>query len=276
MMEVIINGAISPLPAASKPLKTEKCWLLNFLACLQYSPFSPPLGDFLSRYHQLPGRWLAMVPIYWEASHNDSHVAAYGQDFQFSEEESYAWFKEIAQFLKEENMGLHYHSANLWLVNVDNKPPLLSIPPSGLQQSMTAVLQQMDATMYWQRLLTELQMFLSNHPLNNLRPNQLPVNGVWVYGEGDLVFSTTKLIKSNDEQLLKAFPQQVKRLSLEIPLKKNTIIVIAENSSFDYEYFLLRYGNQSIHWFWNNAAYATKKRPWWNKWLTGKRSFRAD
>ncbi len=41
---------------------------------------------------------------------------------------------------------------------------------------------------YWPRLMSELQMLLHNHPVNQQRERagQLPVNAVWLWGEGEL------------------------------------------------------------------------------------------
>ena len=129
---------------------------------------------------------------------------------------------------------------------------------------MMPVMQNMDNSMYWQRVMTELQMLLSQHPLNQTRG--LPVNGVWFYGSGPFDFPGKPVILTDDEQLLAAFPEHIKRLDFEQKPEDNAVVIINQY----HESKLLAFaGHASVNWFWNNTAYATAGTRWWRRLFPG-------
>lgn len=256
---IIINDVIDFPPAGSKPLPTQgNCWL-NLLACLGYAPDNPPLGDFLARYHKLDGHWLALTPIHWEASHNNASIIAIGNELGFSEDESRLVFAYVADFMAEQGIQLHYHDAQIWLMNIDDKVPIQSESVWAMRhQPMMSALQQMDGSLYWSRLMTELQMLLSAHPFNQSRKRDYPVNGVWFYG--DAFLDTDLLSKAHvitdDPTLMACFPQMAQAYTPGEPIGKNTILFLTENSNpVNCKY--------PIRWFWNNIACLTTTSAWW-------------
>ncbi|WP_419418479.1 hypothetical protein ACNVED_07890 [Legionella sp. D16C41] len=267
-MDVILNddNKSGIAPENSKPLISQASYELNFLNVLGYEPEKPPLGDFLRQYHRLEGQWLVASPIYWQATHNDAFIIAANNELDLNEEEAHKWFNEVATFLKEEKISLYYHNAYTWLIKVDNKPSLNS-PPVQLimRQSLMPFIEKMDTTLYWQRLFTELQMFLSNHAYNNLRNEKPSINGLWLYGEGQFSLNSKRPILTNDAQLLLVFASQVKSLDFTQVINNKSIVLLKNSNELDNDKFTHQLQGKSVNWFWNNIAYQTVKQHWWNK-----------
>lgn len=178
-MDVVINDVREVVPAKSKPLISQRDYYLNLLTCLGYPPQNPPLGHFLSLYHQLEGRWLIASPIHWQATHNDALILATGKELELTSTQARLWFDALAQFFKEENINMIYHDDCMWLISIDNKPEIFSQSVySMLHQSLMPAFAKMDKTFFWQRLITEIQMYMGSHPLNAQRQEKPIVNGL--------------------------------------------------------------------------------------------------
>ena len=271
-MDVILNDNKHYTPQNSKPLTTYGSLELNLLDSLGYEASNPPLGDFLRQYHQFDGRWLVACPIHWQATHNDALIVASGQELDLSEEESFRWLKEVKNFLAEENFDLHYHNANMWMLRVNDNTPQLKAKPLHLvqHQSLMPFLEEMDDTLYWQRLFTELQMFLSNHPYNEQRQGKLSINGLWIYGSGQFSINLKRTIMTDDSQLLFVFPDKIKPLKLTNPIDNRGIFLIKHVNQINLDDLTNRLSHGRVNWYWNNKAYQIAKLSWWSKLWRGR------
>lgn len=259
-MVVVINGELKAIPEGSTPLAAQQDYLLNLLMITGHDPDNLPLGDLLRSCHNLEGEWLVASPVYWEATHNDAMIVGLGNDLQLSDKESRAWFAETARFLQED-AELFYHDAHTWLMRKTTQPPLHSPPAAKMHNvSMMPALQAMDSGFYWQRLLTELQMFLSAHPLNQQRTDKCPINGLWISGGGHVNFNADKPVFTDDSSLLKTFPQQFHALDQNFKPHKNSIVLIR-----DPEHMPQFPANLTTDWFWNNTAWKIPKTPIWTR-----------
>ncbi len=138
-------------------------------------------------YHKLDGHWLIASPIHWQATHNDAMIIACNETLDLPDAESRLWFSALAEFLVHDKVQLHYHDAYTWLIQFEESPPINARPVHMLlQQPMMQQLQALDATLFWSRFLTENQMFFSEHSLNKARAGRYPINGVWIWDDGDL------------------------------------------------------------------------------------------
>jgi hypothetical protein len=265
-MDIIINNDTEKAPKGSIELITQGNAYLNFLVSLGYEPTAPPIADMLRQYHGLTGKWLMIAPIYWEATHNDAMIIAAGRSLDLTEDESKTWFAAINDFFAEEGLSLYYHNADTWLLKVNDKPSLISVPVHlMINQSIMPALAKMDETLYWQRILTELQMFLTNHPYNKQRENKCPINGVWLYGQGSFDITTTRPIISDDAVLLSRFPTHIKPFVESEPLEKNSII-FRNSQDYHCKEGIKKYATR---WYWNNKAYALPKTHWWQRLFRG-------
>ena len=95
----------------------------------------------------------------------------------------------INTFVKED--GLYFFRDNLdqWFVSGKSATDLESFPPSFLaNRNTSAFMPEGPDSPYWRRLMTELQMLLHTHPVNQVREQRglMPVNSVWFWGGGEL------------------------------------------------------------------------------------------
>lgn len=257
-MDLVINDTLADLPTSATSIAQYGGYWLNILAVINKHKEDLPLGDLLKSIHGLSGQWAVMSPVYWQATHNDAFIVAAGDTLLFAEEESRTLFNAITQFLAEET--LYYHDAYHWLINVDDKPELHSEPPALiLNQSLMPALNRMDSSMYWQRLFTEVQMFLASQ--KDLA--QSMINAFWFYGSGRVTIDDCKTIFTDDVQLLSVYPEKLKPLSNESPVTKHAVWVCTKPRTIPSSLF-----SKPTNWYWNNNAYTLPAQNWWKKLLS--------
>lgn len=267
-MKIIVNGMAKSTPAKNSLLATQSdCWL-NLLACMGNDLRNPPLGQLLAAYHCLAGDWLIVTPIHWEVTHNDAMIIAAGSALTL--ESGQQWYQAVNTFLADEGFSLHFHDDTHWLLKMQDKPTLTSpAVHQVLHQSLMPILADMDKSLYWQRLFTELQMYLTNHPLNEERGELLSINGLWFYGHGKLQFPKGIKIFSDDYVLCQAFPQNIKPLERDLIPQKNTIVLLKNDEHCQLLAAKIEESCMRAEWYWNNIAYETPKKNkilnWWRK-----------
>ena len=258
-MDVIVNGCAVGARGA-RP--SDGNFYTNILTCLGYPPQNPPVADLLRRYHKLEGPWLIASPIHWQATHNDAMIMACDDALALTDDESRGWFAALVEFLKHDPVTLHYHDAYTWLIQFSECPPIGAKPVHGLiQQSMMQHLQALDPTLFWSRFLTENQMFFSEHPLNKEREGRYPVNGVWIWGGGELKERGSRRLICGDEvtrELAGLLSSHVDRYHLGQKISKDAIMLC---SDFD-ELLACQFEKKTVHWYWNDVAYVTKAKGW--------------
>ncbi|MFI4919615.1 MAG: hypothetical protein ACHP65_08670 [Legionellales bacterium] len=257
-MIVIVDADCCALPNESKDVASQGDALLNLLAALEYEPQAPPLADLLKQHHQLKGDWVILSPISWQATHNDAFIEATGKDLQLSDAESKTWFKQFADYFAEDGMALHYHNSQLWLLCVDNKPSLHAKPAHQLiNKPLMPELAQLDASMYWQKLITESQMLLAS------LPNNTAFNGVWLWG-GTKLAGQKPIAVCADEHFFAMAQITSSNVTLydpKLPLKEFQIILLHDYDRLS-EQHKTELKNSSVTWYWNNCGYTLNKRNW--------------
>lgn len=265
MIKIIINAEKSTPPSCTSfelAPSGYSPWLQLMLS-LGFSEAHPPIADFLRQAYGLTGRWILCEPVYWEAGHNDAMLVADARMLAFSEKMAYPLFTAVAEFLAEEGFTLHYHTAHMWLIRVDDKPILQSLPTHMmLNRSLMTIIKELDISSYWQRLMTELQMFLKSYARG-----ALPVNGFWFYGYDDFSFPAKPAIFSNDALLLRAFESHIKVMSFENEKKWDKKAVLFINPYQDHleAQVQAKIGKNKAIWNWNNITYTAPATHWWNR-----------
>jgi len=270
-MDIVINAEIALIPENNTEIPTQGNFYHNLLSCLGYPNDAPPVADLLCKYHDLEGEWLVVSPIHWQATHNDAMIIASGTQLGLSEQDSQLWFKAFKAFVASENMRVHYHDAQTWLLQYEDKPLLTAKPVHLLHhKSMMPELEVLDNTLFWQRFFTESQMFFSAHVLNKNRTDLYPINGVWLWGNGKLEAKTQTQLICADSDLLKladilstkvgdaySLPQATKNsILLYANLNQNTRLVLQKQLQ-----------KNTIRWYWNNLAYQSKPKSWISRFM---------
>ena len=264
-MDLVINSSSEVVPPAEEVLVTQGGFYLNALAVMGYDPNYPPLGDLLRRTKLLQGQWMLVSPMHWEATHNDAMIVASGDELGLDDQYSRIWFAEISQFLAENNLPMVYIDAHNWLINVDKRPPINSPSVRSVQhQSLMPVLKAMDESMYWQRLFTEIQMFMSSHPLNSRRDLDLPVNGLWFWGAGCLSDTTDQTIMTADPVIQDIYKDCLP-LDWQSRVDSKAVILIHQFEPSLLPVLMQFTKMQTVRWYWNNTAYHTWHQRWWQR-----------
>ena len=272
-MDVVINAELVEAPVCSTPLPHQRNYYHHIFSCLLDSSESPPVADLLRKYYGLEGHWLIASPIYWQATHNDAMIVACGQALELSESDSLRWYSALAQFVKPYNINLHYHDAYTRLINVDNLPQITAKSVyTLLHQSLLAEIRALDPTLFWQRFITESQMFFSAHPLNKERGETNPINGIWIWGDGKLLENHLKpLVCQNDEllKLAQLLSTKVSGYSPSAPISKNSLFLFGELNPSELHVLELQSQKHTVRWYWNNIAYLTKPKSWISRLIKG-------
>ncbi|HBI21160.1 MAG TPA: hypothetical protein DDY37_00995 [Legionella sp.] len=252
-MDIIINATIDAAPEGSVPIPAQGNYYHHLLACLGYPVDAPPVADLLRRYHGLDGTWLVASPIHWQATHNDAMIVACNASLDLSDEESRHWFDAWAAYLPPDEFNLHYHDAYTWLIQPMKPHPMHALPVHTLlHQPMMQHLKALDTSLFWSSLLTENQMLFSSHPLNDARKDAYPINGVWIWGAGQLAAPVSRPIVCGDEascHLARVVSTHVRLYALSQAYSKNTIVLSVTDEPFK---------NHTARRYWNNLAYMNK------------------
>jgi hypothetical protein len=269
-MDVVINESKDNSPAGVASLTTQGDFWLNALAQLGQDPVNTPLADLFRFHHQLEeGEWLVVSPIHWQVTHNDAMIVAYGEELNLTEAVAPIWFAEISQFLAQDGLKLVYHSASCWLLNATGKAPLISPNlPVIKHQSLMPILAELDHTMYWQRLFTELQMFLANHPLNSARDRAIPINGLWFWGGGKLISESQQAMRpifTDDLIVSDSFAQSLAIDLDKVVFDEEPLVAMAYPKAETVEQLEQLTRKKTVNWYWNNAAYKATFKPWYKR-----------
>ncbi len=266
MIDIVINST-GTLPKHAKELSSQPSYELNILAAIGNNPTYPPLASLLARTCKLAeGEWLVVSPIHWQATHNDALITASAKDLHLTTLEAQLWFNELTSFFKEEQLELHFYQPELWLLKIVNTPTLAA--PSLFtisHQSLMPVLAKLDKTLYWQRCLTEVQMYMSSHSLNNERPAHLTINGLWFWGQGNFQWPLARKIITNDSSLLESAATQdvsISSLSSSSRFEKDDLIVINDLRQIDLASLEKKLLKFNVNWYWNNMSYEKRTSRW--------------
>ncbi|KTD21117.1 hypothetical protein [Legionella londiniensis] len=267
-MDVIVNDRLESLPEGSIQVPGYGDFYYHLLSCLGYSSNHFPLADLLRRCHGLEGDWYIASLIHWQATHNDAMITASPDDLKLSELEARLWFAALKEFIAAENMELFYSNPHLWLIQC-KQPRTIQAKPlyDVLNQSMMTHIRNLDSTLHWQRFITECQMFLGSHSLNDNRPD-LPINGLWVWGGGALAKPGTRPIISGDSGYsylasflsTKVIPYEPRR-----SYPDNAVLLFATLAVKDLANLQNQLKHYTVNWHWNNLSYTTKPRKWWSR-----------
>lgn len=127
-----------------------------------------------------------------------------------------------------DELTIHYHSPQHWLVQTDLRVSTRT-PTESILQDISRMMPTGEDATRWRSLVNEIQMLLYSHPVNQARQQagKLPVNSVWLWGGGavettaaafDTVYSDHPLaaIAANYNQIACArLPQQLDAASFD-------------------------------------------------------------
>jgi hypothetical protein len=159
---------------------------------LGWAPDAPTL-PWAALHHAQQGQASAapqawMTPCHWQVG-MDQVVMADPAHLRLSDDESHQLLQAMQPFLQEDGLQVTWHSALLWHAQ---GALLADLPTASLDrvigQNVKDWMPQHPAARPLQRLQSEMQMLLYNHPVNDARDarRQHTVNAFWLHGAGKL------------------------------------------------------------------------------------------
>lgn len=266
-MQVVVNDVIHDESLIEQGNEYCGNFYMHLLLAAGYPEEALPVADFIRQYHDLsPGYWLVASPIYWEATHNDAMIRSAGPELAI-DEAGQDWFAAFSEFVTPEGMTPFYVDETTWLLRCDAKPAISSKPVHQiLHQSIMPELKMLDESLYWQRFITESQMFFSAHPLNQAR--QLPINGLWLWGSGVLntpgalpVICQTEAM----ERLASLITINTSSYQQNKKLPKKSLLIFEHLNHDDLTRLKKQLKNKNVKWFWNNALYRHQPQSWFSR-----------
>lgn len=254
-MDLIINSRCSSIEEAQQQLPSQGSWQLNLLACLGYDVENPPLATLLSQHHDLHGDWVVVSPVFWEASHNNAMITASGEQLSASEEDLTACFHQYADFLHAAGMALYYHDQYTWLLSAPNKARLQAKPVlQMIHRPLINELSLLDETLFWQKLLTESQMFFASKQHHS-------INGVWFWGTGILANKKNRSICTTEDYLsvCQCCSTSVSLYGPEIMLQDFDTVLIKDRSVLTAEH-QQKLKKIPVNYYWNDSGYSLAPR----------------
>ncbi|ATW01692.1 hypothetical protein CCU22_00375 [Candidatus Legionella polyplacis] len=268
MINIVINNSKKILSKNIKYNLIHKSYYYNILISLGFSFVYPPLANLISIYCNISikEQWLVVSLVHWKLYYNQVMIVASDSSLQLNELESRLWFYEISQFFKSDDINLIYYNPYIWLINIKNKPLIYN--PSIyvlLNKPIYPSLFYLDKTLFWQKKITELQMYLYSHSLNKWRPPGLTINSLWIWGHGKFIFPKLIKIITNDLILLKYFSEfnNIMNFSYKSKFDKNCCVFIKYPKEEIFIFLKKKLKKYSTYWHWNNVSlYYQAKRFW--------------
>ena len=164
-------------------------WLCGMFGIARQQDF--PLAPLLAAHENLDagsGYWLCATPVHLETRRN-ALVLADPASLEITAAESAAFAATLADHLREESITLHAPQPGRWFLRCDAMPAMTTSSLGAVTgRDVRPFLPQGPDSARWHRILTEIQMLLHAHPLNDAREarGRLPVNSVWLWGGGTL------------------------------------------------------------------------------------------
>jgi hypothetical protein len=140
-----------------------------------------------------PQAW--MTPCHWQVG-MDQVVMADPAHLRLSDDESQQLLQAMQPFLQEDGLQVTWHGALLWHAQ---GALLADLPTASLDrvigQNVKDWMPQHPAARPLQRLQSEMQMLLYNHPVNDARDTrrQHTVNAFWLHGAGTLAAAASPI-----------------------------------------------------------------------------------
>lgn len=221
-----------------------------------------------------PAHALHMSPICAHPTHRD--IVVQETHPSLSQRHFDALSASFQPLLQEYRLIPNQHSS--WIL-LSERPFEISTTPltKMANQPMSEDMPRGPQQVMWQKVLTELQMCLHQHEVNQQRmeQGQLPINSVWFWGEGRMDLSAPcpySLIVTDDENL----HQYAKDKGIEVESIDATfrwqdypslLIALQRVDENRLKRLEALTDGASVTWYLNQAGYQTHPRRWWRRWL---------
>lgn len=155
-----------------------------------------------------------------------------GDALDISDAESRELLSALNAHFADEGMQFHMATARQWFVTANRTLDVDMSPPGyAAGRNVHRFFPTGDSGRYWKKLLTEIQMLLHTHPVNQYRQaqGQRAVNSLWLWGRGDVMASkqtgdgiARRTVYANDD-LSSAMASHLQQQILPLPVAANDL-----------------------------------------------------
>ncbi|MFT4726000.1 MAG: hypothetical protein ACI9UN_000495 [Granulosicoccus sp.] len=163
----------------------------HYLGLVESSGLHLPMAMLMCDWHSEVKGLVCADPVHLQADRDTAKLLP-AEMLGLSEDEAEGLLRDINAFLLADNMFLSRQGGRGWYLSGMDASRLESYPPSFLaNRNASAYLPDGEDSGAWRRLMTELQMLLHAHPVNEQRERlgKLPVNSLWFWGGAPLYSS---------------------------------------------------------------------------------------
>ncbi len=166
-------------------------------------PFAAVASRAESIAHESEKYWLRADPIHLSVN-RDRMVLLDASQLDITPAESVALLQTLVEHFKKDNFSIHAPYPERWYIS-SNQPIAIHSHPTSEVRGCNVADYWFDGAdrALWQTRLSEMQMLLHAHPVNEAREaaGRLQINGIWFWGAGDMPSALTRnyaQIVSND------------------------------------------------------------------------------
>lgn len=197
------------LARGSVTQKKQPAILDKFLSELfgQSGADDAPIAPVSAVYDGLPhGDWLRADPVNLRLQRDQMLLSGVLP----STEEARQLCASMNEYFAGQGITFFAPHPQRWYLGLDVLPRIRTTPLSELYgRNIRGALPAGEDAAHWHQLFNEIQMLLYAHPVNDAREarGELPVNSVWLWGEGKLVEPLRKdyQVVSSDDELAEMF-----------------------------------------------------------------------
>lgn len=152
----------------------------------------------LCRYAQTgekpEGVWLCAAPVHLFADQSRVYLNTIDET-ALSEEEATQLIEELNKLYAEDGWEFIQHTRTRWYLRIADQPAIRTTPLREVDgKPIHDKLPQGEDALQWHRVMNEMQMLLHSSPVNMARQERgaMPINGVWLWGVGELPDANTE------------------------------------------------------------------------------------
>lgn len=187
-----INALVSCLAKADQQATTQKNFhdVLAGLFSLDESKAFPAaaLSLLASDQYTEHGFWFHVDPVYLQAD-MDHAILRDTHGLDLTQQESESFIKELNDHFKEDGIRFLMADKDSWFLNISDHEKVSTTPLNEvISRNVYSFMPKGEDALFWKKFMNEVQMLMFQSQVNEQREqnNKLPVNGVWLWGEGEL------------------------------------------------------------------------------------------
>ena len=239
-----IPSLVSYLAKADQQVSSKKSFydVLALLFSLDdKQPFpAAALSLLASAKHTEQGHWFRADPVHLQAD-MDHAILRDSHGLDLTQQESEGLIDELNKHFHEDGIRFLMNDKDSWCLNINDHGNVSTTAVNDvISRNVYSFMPHGEDALFWKKLMNEVQMLMHQSEVNAKRQdnNKLPVNGVWLWGEGDLpvksdmqnmeVYSQYSLVKglANLNDLNCHSVSDVKQFIESVSRQSNNLLVL--------------------------------------------------